>query len=291
MTAPPNLHAYSGLNINAVKRLLIKQFREAGSGSPDLDARVLIMAATGFTPTDIIARGTEYPSADIINLISDYAVRRIAGEPVDYILGYREFYGRRFRISKDVLSPRPETEMLVDAALGLSKNKPKAHILDLGTGSGAIIISILAELEEVEGVAVDISETALEIAQENAVVHDVDGRLTCLQGSWFTPVSSRFDIIVSNPPYITARAMKELDVEVKDYDPDLALCGGEDGLTAYRDILAKAVNYLSPNGILLFEIGYDQGLLVNALLDDAGFTDISVHKDLSGHDRMIKAAL
>jgi len=279
------------MTITEVKRALIKQFREAGLETPDLDTRALIMAAAGFTHTDIITRGAEPLLAQTLDEIADYAVRRLAGEPIDHILGYREFYGRAFRVSKDVLSPRPETEMLVDAALGLLKENPKACILDLGTGSGAIIISLLAEMKEIEGVAVDISKTALDIAQENAAEHNVEDRLKFLQGSWFTPVSGRFDIIVSNPPYITVRAMKSLDVEVKDYDPGLALSGGEDGLMAYRDILVKAANHLSPNGILLFEIGYDQGLSVSALLDEAGFTDISVHKDLSGHDRMIKAAL
>ena len=279
------------MNITEIKWSLMRQFREAGLETPDLDARALMMAATGLTHTDLITRGSEPLPSQTLDVIADYAVRRLAGEPIDHILGYREFYGRRFKVSKDVLSPRPETEMLVDGALTILKNKPKAHILDLGTGSGAIIISILAKLEEVEGVAVDISDTALEVAQENAAVHNVDGRLTCLQGSWLNPVSGRFDIIVSNPPYITVRAMKDLDVEVKDYDPGLALSGGEDGLMAYRDILAKAANHLNSDGILLFEIGYDQGLSVSALLDEAGFTDISVHKDLSGHDRMIRAAL
>jgi len=211
------------MNITEIKWSLIRQFREAGLETPDLDARALMMAATGLTHTDLITRGSEPLPSQTLDVIADYAVRRLAGEPIDHILGYREF--------------------------SILKNKPKAHILDLGTGSGAIIISILAKLEEVEGVAVDISDTALEVAQENAAVHNVDGRLTCLQGSWLNPVSGRFDIIVSNPPYITVRAMKDLDVEVKDYDPGLALSGGEDGLMAYRDILAKAANHLNSDGI------------------------------------------
>ena len=295
MTAPIDTDACfgpnSGSTVNSAKRFLLNQFREAGLDTPDLDARALLIAATGFTHSDLITRGTEGLPPNALELISDYASRRLGGEPVDHILGYREFYGRRFKVSKDVLSPRPETEMLVDAALELLKGKPSPRIIDLGTGSGAIIISILAETKIVRGVAVDLSKTALEIAKENAAVHNVADCLTLLQVSWLDPVSGPFDIILSNPPYITAAAIEELDKEVKGFDPDLALSGGEDGLTAYRAIIAKAGNYLSPDGILLFEIGYDQGSSVSDLLFEAGFTDISVHKDLSGHDRMIKAAL
>jgi len=286
----PRAGLYSGLNINSAKRILMTQFQGAGLETPDLDARLLVMAATGFTHTDMIARGTEFPPTHALELITNYAARRLAGEPVDHILGYREFYGRRFSVSKDVLSPRPETEMLVDAALEFLKNKPKARILDLGTGSGAIITSILAEVKNAKGLAVDLSETALEIAKENAAAHNVQDRLTLLQGSWFAPVSSRFDIILSNPPYIKTDSMKDLDIEVKEFDPDLALRGGEDGLTAYKNIIMRANDHLSPDGILLFEIGYNQGSRVSDLLSEAGFVDISVHKDLSGHDRMIKAA-
>jgi len=279
------------MTLTEIKRALISQFHEAGMETPDLDARVLLMSATGFTHTDLITRDKEVFPADKIELISNYAARRIAGEPVDHIVGYREFYGREFKVSKDVLSPRPETEMLVDSALDILKDKHRARILDLGTGPGAIMISILAEALKVEGVAVDVSGAALGIAQENAVTHNVSDRLTFLQGSWFTPVSGRFDIILSNPPYITAVAMEALDTEVKGFDPDLALRGGEDGLAAYRSIIDEATQHLTPDGILLFEIGYDQGQSVSDLLSKADFTDISVHKDLSGHDRMIKAVL
>lgn len=278
------------MDIASVKRSLIQQFREAGLDTPDLDARALLMAATGFTHTDLITRSREILPTETLKRLTDYAARRVGGEPIDHILGYREFYGRRFKISKDVLSPRPETEMMVETALDVLKTKPKARILDLGTGSGAIVISILAETKHVQGVAVDLSEAALGIAKENADAHKIGGRLTLLEGSWFAPVSGQFDIILSNPPYITAEAMENLDIEVAGFDPELALRGGEDGLTAYRAIIADAADYLRPDGLLLFEIGFDQGKSVSDLLTKAAFVDISVYKDLSGHDRMIKAA-
>lgn len=279
------------MDINTAKRLLMAQFRESGVDTPDLDARLLVMAATGLSHTDMITRAEESLSAKARELITDYAARRLTGEPIDSILGYREFYGRSFKVSKDVLSPRPETEMLVEAALEILKDKPMARILDLGTGSGAIVISILAAAKEAEAVAVDLSNVAVEIARENAAAHFVMDRLILLEGSWFAPVSGHFDIILSNPPYITSAAMEELDIEVKGFDPDIALRGGEEGLTAYRAIIKQAAHYLQSDGILLFEIGYDQGVLVKDLLIEAGFKGISVHKDLSGHDRMIKAAL
>jgi release factor glutamine methyltransferase len=282
---------YSGLTVNSAKRFLMAHFREAGLETPDLDARLILMEATGFSHAELIMRGTENLSPESHSKLSDYAERRLAGEPIDHIFGYAEFYGRRFVIGKEVLSPRPETEMLVDAALNILKDKAKACILDLGTGSGAIIISILAEAESVRGFAVDLSIEALGLAQKNAATHKIGSRLTFLEGSWFAPVTGQFDIILSNPPYITSEAMTELDIEVKNFDPDLALRGGDDGLDAYRTIINEAKAFLKPNGVLLFEIGYDQGEAVSFLLRDAGFTGITVEKDLSGQDRMIKAAL
>ena len=293
MTVPldqrPRSGPYSGLNVNSAKRFLMTQFREAGLDTPDLDARLLVMAATGFSHTDMITRGTEFPRAEIFDVIADYAARRLAGEPVDHILGKRDFYGRSFEVTKDVLSPRPETEMLVEAALAILADKPDSQILDLGTGSGAIIISILAESETARGTAVDISPRALEVARRNAKAHNVESRLEFHEGSWLDPVTASFDIILSNPPYITAAAMAELSPEVAQFDPDLALSGGEDGLVAYRIIANGAAAHLSPGGLLLLEIGYDQGASVSGLLWAAGFTDVTVHPDLAGHDRMIKA--
>lgn len=278
------------LNVSTAKRRLITQFRGAGLDTPDLDARILVMAATGFSHTDMIVRGTEPFTPEAHNLLTQYAEWRLAGEPIDHILGYREFYSRRFKVSKNVLSPRPETEMLVEAALEVLKDKPNARILDLGTGSGAIVISILAEAAHVKGVAVDLSVAALEVARSNAQTHKVEDRLTLLQGSWFEFVENHFDIILSNPPYITDAAMDELAIEVSMFDPDLALRGGKNGLIAYEAIIKEAAAYLIPEGHVLLEIGYDQGVSVSQLLQLGEFADISVTKDLSGHDRMIKAS-
>lgn len=285
----PQSDPYSGLTLNAAKRFLAQQFREAGLESPDLDARLLVMTACGLSHAGLIARGTELMAPPMFEALSQYAQRRLCGEPIDHILGYREFYGRRFAISQDVLSPRPETEGLVDTALTLYPITYRADCLDLGTGSGAIIISLLAERPLWQGLACDISETALNIAKDNAQALGVEDRLAFQQGSWFELVQAKYDLILSNPPYIDAAHMAALPTEVAGYDPALALAGGEDGLSAYRVLAAQACDYLKPGGWLVLEIGYDQKTSVTALLENHGFTAISCEQDLSGHDRIIKA--
>lgn len=275
--------------INDAKQFLTAQFRAADIESADIDARLLLMHGTGLTRAELIASAGDALTPDTAELIQGLAARRIMGEPVDMILGYREFYGRRFKVTKDVLSPRPETEMLVEAALDIFKTKPNANILDLGTGSGAIIISVLAEALNGYGTAIDMSEAALDIARQNAKTHKLTNRIEFLRGEWFAPVKDSYDIILSNPPYITQEAMVALAPEVKNFDPPIALSGGEDGLSAYREIILKAKSFLKPGGTLIFEIGFDQAETVTALLTAAGFSGVSTHKDLAGHDRMIRA--
>ena len=275
--------------INDAKHFLTAQFRAAGIDSAEIDARLLLMHGTGLTRAELIASVRDALSPDAAALIQGLAARRIKGEPVDNILGYREFYGRRFKVTQDVLSPRPETEMLVEAALEIFKTKPTANMLDLGTGSGAIIISVLAEALNGRGTAIDMSEAALDVARENAKTHKLTNRIEFMRGEWFAPVKDSYDIILSNPPYITQEAMRALAPEVKNFDPPIALSGGEDGLNAYRVIISKAKGFLKPGGTLIFEIGFDQAETVTALLTAAGFSGVSTHKDLAGHDRMIRA--
>ena len=275
--------------INDAKRFLISEFRAAGIDSADIDARMIVMASTELSHADVIARGAETLPPNIITDIKALAKRRIEGEPIDHIMGYREFYGRNFKVTKDVLSPRPETEMLVDEALAFIKDKPKTRILDLGTGSGAIIISLLAEDLSAIGTATDMSEAALKVARDNANTHTVAGRIVFIQGRWFEPLRQQFDLIVSNPPYINDRDMEALPPEVKTFDPDLALRGGGDGLDAYRSIISRAKEYLALPGKIIFEIGYDQGGAVSKLLSEFGFVNVEIHQDLAGHDRVVTA--
>ncbi len=277
------------LTIIRARRLWTEKFRSAGLETPDLDARILLMAATGLSHADMITRSSDRLSLSDLEKLAVMAERRLAGEPIDHILGYREFYGRKFKVTKDVLSPRPETELLATAALKAIKNIKTPRLLDLGTGSGAIIISVLAENTEAIGMAADLSAAALKVARENALAYNVADRLSFALGSWFEPITGHFDIILSNPPYITDAAMGQLSCEVANFDPALALRGGADGLDAYRVIIGGASAHLKPGGYLIFEIGYDQGQTVTALLKAAKFRNIDLTQDIAGHNRVIKA--
>ncbi|WP_371396630.1 peptide chain release factor N(5)-glutamine methyltransferase [Fretibacter rubidus] len=285
----PRSGPYSGLNARSAKRFLTAQFSEAGLPTPDIDARELVLAATAMTHSELIANGTEFLSQEVFAQISDYAARRLSGEPVDHILGRRGFYGRDFKVTKDVLSPRPDTEVLIDKALAFLKPFKAPRILDLGTGTGVLAITLLTELPHAQACAVDISQKALSVARVNAQSHGVDDRLMLLKSDWLSHVDSSYELIISNPPYIDAQAMAALSSEVAGFDPALALAGGEDGLSAYRIISAQARDYLTPNGQLIIEIGFDQGRTVPDILRGDGWDAISVSQDLAGQDRCVQA--
>jgi len=283
----PRSGPYSGINARSAKRFLTEQFRQAGIALAEEDARDLIMAVTGFTLTDFVLRGTEFLTPEQFDQVKDYADRRLSGEPVDAILGWREFYGRRFTISPDVLSPRGDTEILVERGLRAIQGIAKPRILDLGTGSGAVLLTLLAENQKAMGVGVDVSEAALHIAKENAGALGVTKRAALIHSDWFEKVEGRFDLIISNPPYITDAAMQDLEADVKDYDPDLALRGGVDGLTPYHIILPQAPHHMGPGGACWVEIGFDQGPGIEQMFKDNGFKNIQVIQDLSKHDRCV----
>ncbi len=216
----------------------------------------------------------------------DAALTARAGhQPVAQIIGTRLFWGRAFRVTPDVLDPRPETETLVELAL----EKPFATVLDLGTGTGAIFVTLLAERPIATGLATDLSTAALAVAQANAETHGATPRASFVQADWFSGITDRFDLITSNPPYITAAEMANLAPDVRDWEPHLALTPGGDGLAAYRAIAAGARTHLAPGGRLLVEIGHQQGPAVAALFQTAGLTDIRVHPDLGGRDRVVSA--
>lgn len=212
---------------------------------------------------------------------------RAGGMPVSALLGYREFWGRRFEVTPDVLDPRPETECLVEAALA----GPFAEVLDLGTGSGCILVTLLAERPAATGVGVDLSPAALQVAARNAAAHGVAGRLWLTGSDWFSGVGGRFDLIVSNPPYIAAGEMAGLAREVRDHDPRIALTDEGDGLGAYRAIAAGAPDHLAPGGRLLVEIGPTQAAAVSRLFAAAGLAEIRTLPDLDGRDRVVSARM
>jgi len=282
-----------GLTARTAKRLLTQAFQDAGLSFAEMDATEIVLNATGLTQTSFILQGTTPLTPAMCERIQDGMRRRLAREPIDHILGWREFFGRRFTVTKDVLSPRADTETLIREALSALANIEKPHILDLGTGSGAIGLTLLAERPDAILTATELSDKALEIARENAKALNLEDRVTFSQGSWWSAIdpNMKFDAILSNPPYIDAKAMLELETEVADYDPAMALEGGEDGLRDYRIILGHAANHLMVGGWLGLEIGFDQADPVSALAEKAGFTEITLTQDLSGNDRVISAKM
>jgi release factor glutamine methyltransferase len=210
---------------------------------------------------------------------------RCKRKPVSKILGYRSFWGRDFEINENVLDPRGDTETLIELILDCKFE----NMLELGTGSGAIAITVLAERPEVTCVATDISEYALKTASTNSKRHGVESRLKLLHSNWFEKISGSFDVIVSNPPYISSEEYAQLSAEVVKYDPKISLTLGGDGLEAYREILSQALKKLSKNGHIFLEIGYTQANAVGHLFREAGFQQIKVHKDLGSRDRVISA--
>jgi len=228
----------------------------------------------------------------VLNELSELADRRLDGEPVARILGEKEFYALVFAVNEASLVPRPETEMLVDLGKKILGGRNDTRVLDLGTGSGCIAISLAVNVPECEVVGVEISQRALEIARINAWRHRVDARVSFICGSWFEPLAAeqKFDLIISNPPYIAFDQINALAPEVARYDPLLALNGGKDGLYCYREIVVGANKHLNAQGELLLEVGHDQGPRVTDLCLRAGFERLEEYRDLAGHVRVIRAS-
>ena len=283
----PRSGPYSGLNYRSAKRFMARQFEAAGLAFADEDALELLLGLTGLDRADYIARGTDFITAEQFDALRHAADRRLAGEPVDRILGWREFYGRRFAIG-NVLSPRGDTEVLLLAGLDAISGVEAPRLLDLGTGSGALAITLLCERPGATAVATDLHETALETAGRNSATLGVADRLTRIQSDWFDSVPDElFDAVLSNPPYITTQAMDALEREVSDHDPHSALHGGTDGLDPYRVIVPGTRAYLRPGGWLGVEIGYDQGEPVEALFRDHGYRDVRRLQDPARLDRVV----
>lgn len=257
--------------------------RLAAAGIPDpaRDARLLVAHALGI-PADRLTLHLDRPLGPD-DALDRLLAARCARQPVAQLLGWRDFWKHRFIVTPDVLDPRPETETLVAAAL----RAPFARVLDLGTGSGAILLSLLAERPGARGLGTDLSDPALAVARRNAAALDLSGRAAFARADWFDGVAGRFDLIVSNPPYIAAAEMPALAPEVRDWEPPLALTPGGDGLDAYRAIAAGAPAHLAPGGRLMVEIGPSQGAAVAALMAGAGLTGIAVLPDLDGRDRVV----
>jgi len=262
----------------------------AASPSAPLDARMIVAHVLRCRPNDLPLRDLDEVSTDSVAAIRQLAERRIAGEPIARILGEKEFYGLTFMLSPETLVPRPDTETLVAAVLATVDREAAPAILDLGTGSGAILLALLTELPNATGVGVDLSAEALATAAKNAELIGVARRVQFREGSWTVGIERRFDLIVSNPPYIASGEIATLPVEVREHDPHLSLDGGSDGLAAYRAIVADIRRVLAPGGRVFLEIGFGQAADVSRLAAEAGF-DTTLESDLAGIERVAVLSL
>ena len=264
-----------------------QSLRAAGIDSAARDARALVAHALGVAANRIVLLGSDPIDLKAQERLAGYLERRLRHEPVSKITGWRQFWGRDFHISKAVLDPRPETETVIVEAL----KHPAATVLDLGTGSGILAVTLMAEWPKAQALATDISPAALAVASKNAARYDIGDRLSFAQSNWFEGVQGEFDLIVANPPYIAMEEMAGLDRDVRDFDPHIALTPGGDGLDPYRVIAAAVGRHLSPDGRVIVEIDHQQAADVLQIFQDAGLSSLCCHPDLAGRDRVISARI
>lgn len=269
----------------------VRQGEAKLSGGPHADrarrdAEALLLHVIRRNRAAMLARWKEVLEDREVQEFASLIERRMSGEPIQYILGETEFFGLPFRVTPGVLIPRPETEHLAEEALRAATNFAAPRVVDIGSGSGAIAVALARHLPQAEVTSVDISALALAIASENAKRNGVD-RARFLQGDLFGPVAGEcFELVVSNPPYVSSKDRAKLSVEVREYEPSLALFAGEDGLSIYRRLIPAARTVLVPGGFLLLEIGYGQESAIRGLLRDSHFEEIDVLPDLQGIPRV-----
>ena len=270
-------------------RMTAARLAVAGIADPGREARLLVAHALGVAADRLSLEPDMALAPAQADWLETLIGARLAGQPMAQILGWRDFWQHRFIVTPDVLDPRPETETLVAAAL----EAPFARVLDLGTGSGAILLSLLAARPGATGRGTDLSEAALQVARRNAAALDLADRAAFLRADWFDGLEGSFDLIVSNPPYIAGSEMAGLDPTVRDWEPRMALTPdpdtGGDGLAAYRAIAAGVLAHLAPGGRLMVEIGPTQGAAVAGLFTAAGLTGVTLRSDLDGRDRVVMA--
>ncbi|ADO42808.1 peptide chain release factor N(5)-glutamine methyltransferase [Ketogulonicigenium vulgare] len=268
---------------NALIREAIAALNAAGVDGAARDARLLLAHALGVAPDRLTLVLPDVVNAAQADAFHAAIAQRAKRQPVAQIIGQRMFYGRNFLVTPDTLDPRPETEVLIAAALA----QPFTRVLDIGTGTGCILLTLLAENQQAVGQGVDLSPAALDVAQRNAVALGLDTRAEFSLSDWGMAATGRFDLIVSNPPYIALDEMAGLSPEVTGWEPAMALTDGGDGLAAYRAILADAPRLLSDAGRVIVEFGPTQADAIRAIGDAAGFTSAQLHHDLDGRDRCL----
>ena len=277
------------MKLSELYGLFVDTLNKSGFAEAESDSRLIFEYIAGIDRVKLTLEGDRELEPGIEEKLKAALDMRLTHMPVQYITGYQNFMGLEFMVSKDVLIPRMDTETLVEEVLRLGLSN--VRVLDICTGSGCILLSILKYVYGSSGVGVDISDGALGVAKANSEALGIDA--TFIKSDMFEniPKDERFDIVVSNPPYIRSDVIGTLMSEVKDYEPLLAVDGREDGLKVYRSIADRAPEYLNNGGMLFLEIGYDQGAEVSALLSAAGFMDVEVIKDLSGLDRVVSGRI
>ncbi|WP_024509496.1 peptide chain release factor N(5)-glutamine methyltransferase [Bradyrhizobium sp. ARR65] len=285
------MSASPGQTLEAARRALAARFKAANIDSAELDARMLLGAALKLDLTALIASAARRLTQQEVERLRIFAERRISGEPVARILGEKEFWGLQLKLAPETLVPRPDTETVVELALQMlpAPTPQRAlRILDIGTGSGAILLALLSERPDVSGVGTDISEGALKAAKSNAAALGLLSRAAFVACDYAAALSGPFDLVVSNPPYIPSADIAGLGAEVREHDPHQALDGGVDGLTAYRALIPDAARLLGAGGALVVEAGYGQSGPIEGLMTRAGF---AVHEppkmDLAGIPRAV----
>jgi release factor glutamine methyltransferase len=277
-----------GVSIGEVLRQAAQALDRAGVAEARREAGSLLSHVVGKDRTFLISHAEDQLGDAELERFQETVARRASGEPAQYITGVQDFYGRSFRVTPVVLIPRPETELLIEAALPLMN--ADSNICDVGTGSGCIAVTLLCERADARGTAVDISEAALEVARQNAREHQVEPRIFLKLSDCFAaldPKADQFDLIVSNPPYVSADALSGLQREVRDHEPLVALSPGGDGLSIIRRLLGDAPEFLRSGGHLLMEIGFDQGEKVQQLVDKNVWTLKDVLPDLQSIPRIV----
>ena len=278
----------AGLSRGEALRRLRLSFSEAGIDNPGLDARLLTAAVLGLDDAVLVAHPAIPLDREQADRLSAYAVRRLQREPVARIIGHKEFWSIPFDVSEGTLIPRPDTETLVELVLAhIGDRTAPLKILDLGTGSGCILIALLSELPNATGLGIDCSADAVATAERNAARAGVGGRARFQFGDWAMGLTGPFDVIASNPPYIPTKIISTLEQDVQRHDPMKALDGGEDGLSAYRTILSQAPAILAHHGLTAFEIGQGQGDDLARIAIDSGFYEVERRRDLSGIERAL----
>jgi release factor glutamine methyltransferase len=282
-----------GASVSEALQIIAQTFRAAGIDDADVDARVLAGHALHLDRARLVSQSDRVLEAREVNAISGLAARRLKREPVSRILGRKEFWSLALAITPDVLVPRPETETVVEGALDFvvrnGLRMEKLRILDIGTGSGALLVALLNELPNATGIGTDISRAALEAAQINLAQFGFESRSSLIACDMAAGVEGQFDLVVSNPPYIARGEIASLSPEVRDYDPMMALDGGGDGLTAYRSISADAKRILAQGGRLFVEMGAGQEPAVRELFTKAGLVVGIARNDLAGTPRVLGA--